>query len=375
MRLRGLAVLAATLLCVPVEAGAGGAPPDFSWGPSFRGRFDDYGFGTDLTGIKARTGPIARGCPFTERGARLRVQQQPAPGVPATGFFSLFPDANQKRQPVQVLTLIDVAKLDSVGSLAAVELDSPFVPIGNPPPGFLSLVVARQDGGQLVVFVSTTGGVNVGTPLYLPAETPTVVGRMFYENGLVDVDAAACDAVAPTNLVTDHPLAFGGSAGVGAGISGEKGDEAGFAFQISGDLFDATMQDILGDLQAVIDLEVAALTDLGAGMTAEARTKIEQARALIEDQGPPIPATDPQQFEPDLLEKVGGLPASDARDEALKRLQKAADRDAKARDKIDQGTPKSPKEAEKQLAKARDEKLRAKAILETGVTAEGKGAL
>ena len=119
----GLAVLGAILLGVPVAGLAGGAPPpDFSWSPSFRGKFDDYGFGTDLPGIKARTGPIARGCPFKARGARLRVQQQPSPGVPATGFFSLFPDANQKRQPVQVLTLIDVAKLDSVGSLAAVEL-------------------------------------------------------------------------------------------------------------------------------------------------------------------------------------------------------------------------------------------------------------
>src|SRR5512145_3265285 len=164
MRLRlGLAVLGAMLLCVPTGAAAGGAPPpDFSWTPSFRGKFDDYGFGFDLPGIKARTGPIARGCPFRARGARLRVQQQPAPNEPATGFFSLFPDANQKRQPVQVLTLIDVAKLDSVDSLAAVELDSPFVPIGTPPSGFLSLVVARQDGGQLVVFLATPGG-NVGT--------------------------------------------------------------------------------------------------------------------------------------------------------------------------------------------------------------------
>ena len=132
---------------------------------------------------------------------------------------------------------------------------------------------------------------------------------------------------------------------------------------------------MLGDLQAVIDLENAALTDLGAGNDADARTKIEQSRARLEDQGPEVtPPTIPATFEPDLLEKVGALPASDAKDEALKRLGKARDRDIKARDKLDAAKP-NPKEAQKQLEKARDEKLRAKAVLETGVAAEAKGAL
>jgi len=371
VRKTGFGVLA-ILMGVALEASAGGAPPpEFNWSPRFTGKFDAYGFGTDLEGTQATTGRIARGCPFAKtRGVRLKIKEQNAP-TPAPRFFSFFQDPNQKREPIQALTLIDASKLRFPGSLAALELDSPFVPLGNEVDFFTSLVVRRQDDGQLAVYVATEEG-NVGTPLLLPANTPGVLGRMTFDGGLVDVDASACDAAAPTNLVTDHPLAFGGSTGLGAGILGQKGDQVGFTFAVVGDLYDAGKQDILGDLQAVIDLEVAALADLGNGMNAEARTKIEQARALLEDQGPPIPATDPQEFEPDLIEKVEALPASEARDEALKRLRKAADRDAKARDKIDQGTPKSLQEAEKQLAKARDEKLRAKAILETGVTAEGK---
>ena len=88
-----------------------------------------------------------------------------------------------------------------------------------------------------------------------------------------------------------------------------------------------------------------------------------------------MPLTDPQEFEPDLLEKVGALPESDAREAALKRLRKAAERDAKARDKIDRGRPADLQEAKNQLEKARDDKVRAKAVLETGVAAEGKGKL
>jgi hypothetical protein len=378
MRLALVCLAGFGILLGAQEGVAGPLPPDLSFAPRFTGKFDAYGFGVDLPGMKARTGPIGRGCPISKtRGARLKVQQQADPNdpsVPSLGFFSVFPDANQKRQPVQIMTLIDVWKLDTAGASAAVELDSPFVPIGMTPPFFASLVVTRQMDGQLVVYVATQAG-NVGTPIYLPEDTPAVVGRMDYDGGLLDVDAAACDAPLLTNLVTDHALAFGGSAGLGAGIVGWKGDEAGFGLAVNGDLFDATKRDILEDLQAVIDLEVAALADLGNGMAAEARTKTEQARALLEDQGPPIPATDPQEYEPDLIEKVGALPESDAREDALKRLGKAAERDAKARDQLDKGTPKSLKDAEKQLSKARDEKVRAKAILETGVTAEGKGKL
>lgn len=59
----------------------------------------------------------------------------------------------------------------------------------------------------------------------------------------------------------------------------------------------------------------------------------------------------------------------------IKRLQKAAERDAKARDKIEKGRPADLADAKKQIEKAVDEKLRAKAMIETGVPKEGKGKL
>ena len=57
----------------------------------------------------------------------------------------------------------------------------------------------------------------------------------------------------------------------------------------------------------------------------------------------------------------------------MKRLQKAAARDAKARDAIDKGGANDLKKAAKELGKANDEKLRARAMIETGVVAEAKG--
>jgi len=127
----------------------------------------------------------------------------------------------------------------------------------------------------------------------------------------------------------------------------------------------------------VIDLELAAAADLAAGNGADARTKLEDARKLLEEQGPQVPDSDPAEFEPDLLEKVGALTDADAAPEVRadvdKRLRKAAERDAKARDMIEAGKPADLKEAEKQIDKARSDKLKAKAVLETDVVAEGKG--
>jgi hypothetical protein len=275
---------------------------------------------------------------------------------------------------------MDPTKLDSPGARAAVELDSPFVPIGGSFDNFLILDVERLGDGTLRVstFARENGGTvtAVGTPQVLPGATPGISATISYDNGAVDVEAGPCDGPLAT-IVAAQPLAFGGNAGLGVGIAGatQKGDAVGFNVAVSGDIHDAATQDVLDDLQAALDLEVAALTDLDMGNNQAARDKIEQARQRIEDQGPQVPGSDPPVFEPDLLEKAGALPESKARDKALKELRKAAERDAKARAKIDEGGAKDLEEARKQLDKAREGKVKAKRILETGVVAEGKGAL
>jgi hypothetical protein len=357
------------------ESGAGPAPaPFFDYQPFFTGKFDEYYAATvDLPGVKAKNARIARGCPFKKRGPRLQVQTPPAPAT-TSGFFSLFPDANQKRMPADMLVFIDPSGLKTPDSRAAFELDSPFVPIGLPVTTFTSLVVNREADGSLLVFVATTGGVNVGTPLPLPGDTPAVIGRVSWEGDLLSVAAGSCLDDPLTSLLQGLPFAFDGTAGVGAGITGSKGDAAGFSFALFGDLYDAAKQDLLGDLQAAIELEVAALVDLGSGQNANARQKAEDARVRIEDHGPPVdPPTVPESFEPDLLEKAAGISDPALRDEVVKRLQKAAERDARARDAIDKGGAKDLKKAQKELEKARDEKLRAKAMIDTGVVADAKG--
>ena len=349
-------------------------PPSVDYQPFFTGKFDDYfASAVDLPGVKAKNARIARGCPFKLRGPRLQVQSPPAPAT-TSGFFGVFPDGNQKRAPVGMLVILDPAGLKTPNSFAAIELDSPFVPVGLPVTTFASLVVSREPDDSLLVFVATTGGANVGTPLSLPADTPAVIGHLSWEADLLSVSARSCLEQTATTIVLDHPFAFDGTSGVGAGITGSKGDAAGFAFAISGDLYDPTKQDLLEDLQAAIDLEGDAQSDLGNGQNANARQKAEDARVRIEDHGPPVdPPTVPESFEPDLLEKAAGIADPALREQVVKRLQKAAERDAKARDAIDKGGAKDLKKAEKELGKAIDEKLRAKAMIETGVVAEAKG--
>jgi hypothetical protein len=377
-----LAAVLAIAFLAPAAAQAGPAPePEFSWAPRFQGKFADYFPSlpepgqTDLDGFTAKIGRVVPKCPQGRfRGPRLTVKKQPAGAPPvASGFFQIFGNANEKRAPATITFFIDPTKLDSVNSRAAVELDSPFVPIDGTFNAFTIVVVNRQPDDSLSVFVSTPGG-NVGTPLSLPADTPGVIGQMLFENDTVDVSAKSCLVTGvPITIASAVPLLFAESAGVGAGVTGEKGDAAGFQFAITGDLYDAGKQDVLGDLQAVIDLELAAAMDLANGNAADARTKIEQARALIETQGPEVqPPTMPATFEPSLNAKVGALPASEARDEAAKRIGKAGTRDAKARDLIDKGGEANLKKAAKEIDKANQDKQRAKAVLETGVAAEAK---
>jgi hypothetical protein len=357
------------------EAPAGPVPETaFDYQPFFTGRFDDYyAASVHLPGVKAKNAVIAKGCPFRVRGPRLDVKAPPAPGT-TSGFFGIFPDGNQKRAPVSMNVLFDPTRLETPGSRAAFEIDSPFVPVGLPVTTFLAVVVNREADGSLQVFTATTGGANVGTPAVLPADTPGVIAQIAWEEDLVSVAVRSCTSMTATTILTDQPFAFDGSAGIGAGITGSKGDSAGFSFAVTGDLYDAQKQDLLGDLQAAIDLENGALADLEGGQNANARQKAEDARVRLEDHGPEVdPPTKPATFEPDLLEKAGGIPDEKLRAQVVKRLEKAAQRDAKARDAIDKGGAKDLKKAQKELAKARDEKLRAKAMIETGVLAEAKG--
>jgi hypothetical protein len=368
-----LAAVLAIAFLVPAAAQAGPVEdPEFVWAPRYLGRFTDYfpSTQTDLTGVQAKIGRIAKGCPAKLRGARLTVKKPPMPPV-TSGFFSVFGDANQKREPAEITFMVDPAQLRSVNSQAVISLDSPFVPITGDFLAYTRVVVNRQADDSLIVFVNTPGG-NVGDPTVLPADTPGVIGQIFYENDTVDVTAKSClVAGAPITIASAVPLLFEGSAGVGGGVTGQKGDGAGIHIAVTGDLYEETKRDILTDLQAVIDLELAAGVDLDNQDTVAARAKIEQARVLIEDHGPEVqPPTMPATFEPSLNAKIGALPESDMKEEVAKRVGKAGTRDAKARDMTINGS--NVNKVIKELDKANTEKQRAKAVLETGVKAEAK---
>jgi hypothetical protein len=362
---------AATALSVALAAESYAAVVGTPFGPTFRGKFDDYDFAETFTGVKAKTATIAKGCPEKKRGVLLTATQDDA-----DGFFQVFPDG-AVGPLFHADTCVDVGKLDASGGFAGFELGSPLVPAGTTPTAFVFSGVVRQGNGSLTVFVATEGG-TLPTTLDLPGDTPAIKLDITWDGASVDVLAGACDAPSVEPLAADVALVWDVTASFGAGMRlADKGDAAGFAFFVSGDLFSEAKRDALGDLQAVIDLELAAAADLAAGNGADARTKLENARKLLEEQGPQVPGSDPAEFEPDLLEKVGALTDADAAPEVRadvdKRLRKAAERDAKARDKIEAGKPADLKEAEKQVDKARSDKLKAKAVLETGVVAEGKG--
>jgi hypothetical protein len=372
------AALLAIGISLPGAALAGGGEGVFVWSPRYLGKFADYfpAAQTHLPGVTAKNGRVVKRCPAVgkRRGARLKVQNVPAGQPNTSGFFSVFPDGDQVRPPSSFIFIIDVERLTNVDSRAAIELDTPFVAVGGTPTHFLSYVVNREADDSLQVFLATDGG-NVGTPVILPADTPGVVGELDFANDTINATVASCTGSPPlTSIGTDIPFVFDTSFGVGAGLTGQKGDEAGIFLSISGDLHsDEARRTLLDEVEAVILLEYAAGNELASSMPAEARVKIEQARALIEDQGPEVdPPTIPATFRPSLVQVVGALPESDARKEALKRLGKAATRDAKARDAIDVGTEAALAKALKELEKAITEKVRAKAVLETGVAAEAK---
>jgi hypothetical protein len=363
--------LAALALSLALAAQAGALATGFRYGPSFRGKLDDYGFAESFTGIGARNATIARGCPERKRGVLLK-----ATADDADGFFQIFPDG-ALGPSLHADTCVDVAKLRTAGAFAGFELASPPAPPGTPPEALVFVGVVRQLDATLTLFAATADG-TLPTAIPLPADTPAVRVDVSWDGSEVDVLAGACDAPSLAPLALDVPLAWAGSASFGAGMTrAGKRDAAGFAFFVTGDLYADAKRDLLEDLQAAIDLENGALVDLGNGMDAEAREKLEQARKRIEEQGPQVPDSDPPEYEPDLLEKLDALPGvePEVRADLEKRLGKAAERDAKARDRLDRGRPADLKEARKQAEKALQDKLRAKAVLETGVVAEGKGRL
>jgi hypothetical protein len=373
-----LAALLAIWISLPGAALAGATEATLVWAPRYTGKFADYfpEGQTDLVDVTAKNGRVAKRCPTVGklRGPRIKVKKVTPPNTSTSAFFAAFPDGDQVRPPSTFSFVIDVERLGNVDSRAAIELDTPFVAVGATPPNFISFVVNRQADDSLVVFLATDGG-NVGTPLTLPADTPAVVGQLVFADDAVDALAKSCTSTADAVAIgTDVPFVFDTTFGVGAGITGLKGDEAGIHFAISGDLYgDAAKRTALEDLQAIIALEFAAAQDLGNAMPVEAKAKLDQARALIETQGPEVvPPTKPPTFRPALIPAVAALPASGAKDEALKRLAKAASRDQKASDAIESGTPKGVQKALKEIEKANTEKQRAKAVLETGVAAEAK---
>jgi hypothetical protein len=365
-------------ISLPGAALAGAPAATLVWAPRYTGKFVSYfpTAQTDLVDAKAKNARIAKRCPTVGklRGARLKVQKVTPPSTSTSAFFAAFPDGDQIRQPSTFDFTIDVEKLTNAESLAAIELDTPFVAVGGSVANFLSFVVRRLPDDSLQVFLDADGKGDVGTPLALPADTPAVVGQLVFANDTVDAFAKSCtSAGAAVSIGSDVPFVFDTSLGVGAGILGVKGDEAGFNLAISGDLYTEAKATVLEDLQAIIALELAAAQDLGNSMPTEAKAKLDQARALILTQGPEIlPPTVPATFRPPLVTLIAGLPASDANEEALKRLAKAASRDQKAGEAIDAGTAAGVQKALKEIEKANADKLRAKAVLETGVKAEAK---
>jgi hypothetical protein len=366
-------------LLAPHSAPATDVVPDYELEPRFVGKAANYRFELDDQGISWKTGKTGK---KTKRcsGKRRRALLFKVDESPGIGFAQLFPGPNQKRAPTRMDVFIDPTRLNSIGSRAAVELDSPFVPIGGNFQAFVILQVEREADGRLEVATFARNGLPpaapVGTPIVLPEDTPGIVARIHYENGAVDVEAGPCDAAALTPIVTGQTLPFGGSSGLGVGMGGEKGDGAAFSFAVKGDIHDPATQDVLDDLKAVMDLEAAAIAALAADNPVDAGLRAEEARKLIAEQGPQVPASDPPVYEPSLKAKVMalGLPEP-VQEKVLKYLDKAARRDGQAAESLATGRPSAPRFARGALEKAGQEKLRAKAVLETGVVAEGQGKL
>jgi hypothetical protein len=242
------------------------------------------------------------------------------------------------------------------GAFAGVEFDSPAVPIDLLPETYVFAAVQDLDG-VLTVWVEVNGA-SVGTPLALPAETRSVVVELEYGAGAVSVRARAEQDATFVDVVAGHAFAWDGSGGLGAAAFDlAPGSRVGIALEAHGDVHGPALQAVLEEIQALLDLEEAALQDLAASLTADARAKLEEARGRVD---------------PALLGAVAALPPGKAVARSVKELGKAAAKLAEARDALDAATEEDLAAVPRLVEKARQAERRTRRMLETGSPAEAK---
>jgi hypothetical protein len=345
-------LLAATLLAAAGPASAECPQADFRYAPAYPGLFKSYGYPTDfrdpiteLRSVSGKTGRICPDCGEKRRGVLL-VSRGPLAGgffqypVPIAGSFC-------------VSATVDISRMLGEGAFAGIEIDSPAVPIDAVPLSYVFVGVDPENG----VWIDG-GGESVGTPLTLPEGTQTVVLELRYSGGTLDVLARPQQEPMLVPVVEDYPFAFDGSAGVGAGAFDlGEGDRPGFGIELSGAIYGAPLQAVLTELAALIGLQDGALVDVAGGQAADAIAKLTELRARLD---------------PALLAAVGALPPSKGRAHALKRIGKAAAKDAQAQAALEAGTPADLVAAQAALEKAKSSLVRAERVLEIGVVAEAK---
>jgi hypothetical protein len=360
----GMRLLLGVCLGVAV-AGAAGAecpPGAFHYAPGYGAPFKAYGYPADLRdrvthkrAVSARTAKLCRGCDSPRRGVQL-ASRQDAGG----GFFEL---GLPLGDTFCASALFDVSRMGADGAFAGLEFDSPAVPIDAIPMTYVFAAV-QNTAGVLSVWTEVNG--QPGAPLELPAGTEVVEVELHYGGGTVDVFAQPLGAAAPTPVLESQSFAWAGSGGLGSGsFDLAKGDRTGVAIEVSGDVFDAGLQDVLGDLAALLAACDDALAALDAALPQDAAVALEAVRGGVEDPGPAQ--------EPSLLDRTRALPSGKPAKAAAKRLAKAAGLAAKLRDQL-QAEGADLEKAHGRALKLRASLEQAERILETGATQEGKGA-
>jgi hypothetical protein len=361
--------LAALLLGASAPMGAECPAGPFRYAPAYVGPFSAYGhpaaFEDPFDGsrvMKATTAKICSDCAEPRRGVRLAARKEAAVGV--------FQAPVTLDQGFCVEGLLDVSGTKATAAILALEIDSPAVaPDGVPE--LYALAGVRDEAGDRRVFVEVSGTA-VGTTLFVPPEAESVALELHYFGGEVDVNARVVPNGSLTTLVANQAFPWAGSATVTASaVELAKGDRAGFALAVTGNVHGGALRAALLELSALVALQEAALADLDGAQTADARAKLEAARLRLVERGPAIPGSDPPAFEPPLVDLVGALPATKATRSAVKRLGKAARQAERARDQLDLAKPDAAPKARALAEKALAAKRAAKQILETGVPAEG----
>lgn len=351
----GLA-LGFALAAAPRAASADCGGDGYRYAPRYVGSFKSYGWPSDLAdpvtqakAASAKTARVCKDCAEPLRGVRITSKEE------AGGGFLQVP--TPIGDGVCVQAVVDVSRMLGTDAFAGVELDSPFVALPAVPlSGYLFVGVQNLEGVP-TVWVELNGG-DAGTPLALAPETQSVLIEIHYAGGSVDVSARAMQDEALSPVLAGGSLPYAGSTGLGTGAYVlDKGGKVGVSLAVQGDVHDAALQAVIDALRGVVALEDGALANLATSAPADARTKLEQARA----------ATDPA-----LLGAVAALPASKAQAQALAQLTGAAAKLAAARDAIDANTPETLAKAPGLAEKARAGHLAVQRMLETGVVAEGK---